>query len=258
MTNFQNTYISLFWAALLTAGCLGSAQAFSIVPVPSAASESFVPSKSYELKNGLSGVLTRQPIVFAPVIRGGTEGFLAQLKTDFTESKGWKFLAAEDDLKGSFSVNAYYVFVNGADVSGCGGGFAFDYNPLATDPVAGGNTELHWIQWIVSNHKRGSKHGTLENRIDFGKSGNKKKRPDSPFFDVVSKDARPPKSPSRALPPHFKYDVGKNDPENYHQWSSEVYLASISKNEPKTVTIYNGVSWGWENRTITEQPPGAH
>ena len=244
-------------AALLTTGCLGSAQAFSIIPAPSAAGKSFVPSESYELGNGRAGVVMRQPIEFASISRGGTEGFLAALKAEFPESEGWKFLAAEEDLKGSFTVGAYYVFVNGTDVSGCGGGFAFDYTPRESDPVPGGKTELHWIQRIMSNHKRGSEHGTLENRIDFGRSGNKKKRPETPFFDVASKDKKRTQSPSRPVPPHFEYDVGKNDPENEHQWSSEVYLASISKNKPKTVTIYNGVNWGWENKTMSNPPPVA-
>lgn len=226
---------------MLDSGYPAQALAFSIIPAPSAAGKSFVPSVSYTLNNGKSGVITRRPIGFASINRGGTESFIARLKAEFPESEGWKFVAAADDLKGSFSVNSYYVFFNGT----LGGGFTFNYVPLEMDPIAGNSTELHWIQRIMSSHKRGSEHGTTENRIAFKGSGNKKKRPDVPFFDVVSKG-----SSSRSVPPHFEYDVGKNDPENEHEWNSEVYLVSASKKEPKTVIIYNGVNWGWKNSII--------
>ena len=255
MTIIINKSIKLILAAYITLGCLGSAQAFSIIPAPSAASKSFVPSETYELANGKTGTVTRQPIAFTSISRGGTENFVAVLKTEFPESGGWKFLAATDDLKGSFSVSAYYVFVNGIVVSGCGGGFALDYNPRETDPVAGGNTELHWIQRVVSNHKKGSEHGAHENRIDIRRSGDRAKKPSVPFFDVASKDDNRPKSSFRSAPPHYEYSVGKNDIENEHQWIAEVYLVSISKNDPKTVTIYNGVRWGWENKISTETNP---
>lgn len=250
MTAIKITFVCLIFAAFLTSGYLGSAQAFSITAAPSAAYKSFVPSESYELQNGIFGVVTRQPIAFASVSRGGTENFLTELKSEFPESDGWNFLAATDDLKGAFSVSAYYVFVNGTDVSGCGGGFAFDYIPHETDPVAGSDIELHWIQRVVSNHKRGSEHGVPENRISFKGQAKNKKRPNVPFFDVVPKGSK-----SRSVPPHFEYDAGKNDPENEHQWNSEVYLAGVNKNDPKTVTIYNGVSWGWENKTSTVPSP---
>lgn len=258
MTHIYLLLKSFILAVLLTAVSLESTQAFSVIPKSPVASSSFVPSESYKLKNGINGVVTRQPIAFASISRGGTDSFIAELKAEFPEFDGWKFVAATDDLKGSFSVSAYYVFVNGTDVSGCGGGFAFDYIPRESDPVSAGKTELHWIQRIVSNHKRGSDHGTAENRIVFWSSGSKKKQPDVPFFDVVPKTGkRPPKSASSSVPPHFEYDAGKNDPENDHQWSTEVYLSSVNKNNPKTVTVYNGVSWGWENKNITETAPAA-
>lgn len=236
---------------LLSVGCLRSAQAFSIVPKPAAASNFFVPSIPYTLSDGKSGVITRLPISFVSISRGGTKDFLAALKAEFPESKGWKFLAAEDDLKGSFSVSTYYVIQRGTgDVMGCGGSFAFDYIPGENDPITDHATELHWIQRIVSNHKKGAEHGVAENSIISSKPNKKNKRPDVPFFDIVAKG-----SSSSAIPPHYEYDSGKVDPENDHQWNAEVYLASINKNDPKTVTIYNGVSWGWENRILTEPTP---
>ena len=241
-------------ATLLSAGCLRSAQAFSVSPNPSAASGSFIPSVTYKLKDGTSGVITRQPIAFVSISSGGTKDFINELKTEFPESKGWKFLSAEDDLKGSFSVNTYYVNQKGTgDVIGCGGGFAFDYIPSKTDPVSNRNTELHWIQRVVSNHKKSAEHGMLENAIISKSLKRLNTRPDVPFFDVVRKESK-----SSAIPPHYEYDAGKVDPENDHQWNAEVYLTSINKKDPKTVTIYNGVSWGWENRINAETDPATN
>lgn len=230
-------------ALLLLTGLFGlePAWAFSIVPAASPDSTAFVPSQSYPLQNDKSGVVTRNPIGFTSIQPGGTEDFLTQLKSEYPPSRGWKFIAAAEELKGSFKVSAYHVFFNGA----LGGGFAFDYLPQGDDPVTTDGTRLHWIQRIVSNHKRGSAHGTPENRIAFLGQSKKSKQPETPFFDLA-----PEKKSSQSIPPRFRYDAGKNDPENEHQWFSEVHLVSVSTKDSKTVTIYNGVRWGWENRLV--------
>lgn len=224
---------------------LTPAWAFSIVPAASSDSTAFVPSQSYTLQNDKSGVVTRNPIGFTSIQPGGTEDFLAQLKSEYPPSRGWRFIPAAEELKGSFKVSAYNVFFNGA----LGGGFAFDYLPQGNDPVTMDGTRLHWIQRIVSNHKRGSAHGTPENRIAFQGQSKKSKQPETPFFDVVLQ-----KNMSKSIPPHFEYTVGKIDPENEHRWFSEVHLVSVSSKDPKTVTIYNGVRWGWENRIVPPAP----
>ena len=243
-TNFRIGITVLFFVA-----CLESANAFNIIPAQNAALKSFVPSEAYELENGKKGVVTRQPIAFTALPRGGTEGFLAELAKTYPASKGWTFHTAEQDLQGSFSVTAYNVFFNGTVT---GGGFAFDYMPVGTDPVNKGNTEIHWIQWVVSNHKRRSSHGTLENRIDIRAPKDVETRPDVPFYDVIPKGDRRYDASSRSVPPHYELDTGRNDAENSHKWNSEVYLVSINKKDPKKVTIYNGVSWGWENSVEAE------
>lgn len=251
MTSVIKKSAVLAFYVFLTFTGLESAQAFIIIPRPSAASEAFVPSVSYKLKDGKTGTVTRQPIAFISINRGGTKDFLAQLKVEFPESKGWKFIAADEDLNGSFSVGAYYVTQSGeSEVMGCGGKFSFDYLPLKSDPISNQNTELHWIQRTISNHKRGAEHGEPENNVIPQKSNKRRNRPDVPFFDVVTKESTP-----IAVPPHYEYYSGKVDPENDHQWKAEVYLVSINKKDPKTVTIYNGVSWGWENKILTEPLP---
>lgn len=243
----------LFLSLILIIALHGPAHAFDITPNTSAAGALFVSSESYRTQKGISGVVTRSPISFESIARGGTEGFIAELKASFPETASWKFIAANEDLKGSFSISKYYVFVNGEDVSGCGGGFVFDYLPKESDPVATDSIKLHWIQRIVSNHRTNSAHGTEENKIVFWKSEKGKKQPETPFFDVDPKSGKKAKlSASRSLPPHFEYETGKNDPENDHNWSSEVYLASIDRKKPKSVTIYNGIRWGWTNSIIND------
>ena len=243
-TNFRIGITVLFFVA-----CLESANAFNIIPAQNAALKSFVPSEAYELENGKKGVVTRQPIAFTALPRGGTEGFLAELAKTYPASKGWTFHTAEQDLQGSFSVTAYNVFFNGTVT---GGGYAFDYIPVGTDPVKKGDIEIHWIQRIVSNHKKRSSHGTPENWIAVRAKKENEKRPDVPFYDVIPKGDRRYDASSRSVPPHFESDTGRNDAENNHKWSSEVYLVSINKKDPKKVTIYNGVSWGWENSVEAE------
>jgi len=221
--------------------------AFSITTDLPASSNSFVPSITYETENGISGILTRQPIEFASSKRGGTEAFLLALDTDFPSTRGWKFVPAKEDLQGYFSVAEYYVFFNGKVG---GGGFGFNYIPSGADPVTDGDIELHWIQRVVSNHKRHSVHGTSENRIGIKSSIIGKGT--VPFFDVIPKNSKRNPPPTKALPPHFEYDVARDDLGNEHDWRSETYLASINRKNPRTVTIYNGVTWGWKNSTSRE------
>ncbi|MFH1026369.1 MAG: hypothetical protein V1791_00050 [Pseudomonadota bacterium] len=236
----HNIFILLI---ILIAGSLESAFAFSIAPNLSASQQSFIPSVAYETENGKSGIITRQPIAYEIISRGGTEDFLKTLRAEFPASMGWKFRAAEHDLQGSFSVSAYYVFFNGKVG---GSGFSFDYNPAGNDPVSGSNKELHWIQRIISNHKRNADHGVQEDRI--GIKGHSISLYSTPFLDVVPKNAKRKPSPNRSLPPHFEYENGRNDTENDHAWTSETYLVSIDRNDTTTVTIHNGVKWGWENK----------
>lgn len=241
-------YIALLISAIIFPAIIEKpACAFSIAPGLPASRNSFVPSALYKTENGISGIITRQPIEFASITRGGTEEFLTALNSDFPSGRGWKFVSAKEDLQGYFSVTEYYVFFNGTVG---GGGFAFNYNPSGNDPVTDGDNELHWIQRVVSNHKRHSVHGTSENRIGIKSSVIGKGT--VPFFDVIPKNSKRNPPPTKALPPHFEYDVARDDLGNDHDWRSETYLASINRKNPKTVTIYNGVTWGWKNSASRE------
>lgn len=226
-----------------------TACAFSIITELPVSSNSFVPSIAYKTENGIPGILTRQPIEFSSSKRGGTEEFLMALGTDFPPNRGWKFVPAKEDLQGYFSVAEYYVFFNGKVG---GGGFSFNYIPSGNDPVTDGDTELHWIQRVVSNHKRHSGHGTPENRIGIKSSVINKVT--VPFFDVVQKNGKRNPPPTKAAPPHFEYDVARDDLGNDHEWKAETYLVSINRKNPKTVTVHNGVAWGWKNIVNRETP----
>lgn len=248
-----NLCFRIILSTLLLLPSIKSASAFSIVPDQTATQKSFVPSVTYEAESGKTGIISRQPIAYASIARGGTEDFISALNAEYPASNGWKFIAAKEELQGSFSVSAYYVFFESKAV---GGGFAFDYIPAGNDPKTSGDTELHWIQRVVSNHKRRSDHGTPENGISLRFSAASKNR--MPFFDIVPKAARKNSPTSRSLPPHFEYDLARTDPDNDHSWKSETYLVSINRKDPKTVTIYNGVLWGWENKINVETPQAVH
>lgn len=46
--------------------------------------------------------------------------------------------------------------------------------------------------------------------------------------------------------------TGRPDIDEKHDWYAELYL--VQETAPKTVTIYNGISWGWNN-TFTPSSP---
>ena len=111
--------------------------------------------------------------------------------------------------------------------------------PQGSDPQTGGDIELHWIQRVFDNHNitNNPGHGNLENVID-ATIGKPFTDPGRLFYDF---------DVNFATPPLFVDFPGRVDPAQTHNWLAELYLASIDKNQPQTVTIYNGVRWGWEN-----------
>ena len=106
------------------------------------------------------------------------------------------------------------------------------------------NNNLHWIQWIVSNHGgklyknnqvQDLRHGNGDNNIDVLADA------DSPFYD---------ESTSWATEDTFYDSPLRSDIKENHNWAAELYL--VEETGPKTVTIYNGIKWGWKN---TYTPP---
>ncbi|MGB3512871.1 MAG: PEP-CTERM sorting domain-containing protein [Microcoleaceae cyanobacterium] len=211
-----------------------SSLAFTITPAQPGASIRFDPSEEYTLPDGRKGVTTLDPLSVTEITRGGTAGFLDQLRAEFPVVDGWNFNAAAADLAGSFNIDIYDAQGTPARV---GTEFQLQYNPSAGDPTPA-DKDLHWIQRVVDNHNITTNpgHGNPENVIDIVAGQT------DPYYDT-----------NFGIQPFDErtfYDFpGRTDADRSHFWFAELYL--VEETAPMTVTIYNGVRWGWRN-TIPE------
>jgi hypothetical protein len=172
-----------------------------------------------------------------------SKDFMSILKNSF--SSGWQFNTANNELSGSFNIENYYacgpqtlcgVPANSAfaGIIGTGGIGAFldvTYNPVGRDPTPVANS-LYWVQRIINNHNIAGGYGSLTDGLDI--------------------------APGQS-DPYYPGTVGENffidrpyrpNPQDDHYWFAELYL--VEETAPKTVTIYNGIKWGWKN---TYTPP---
>ncbi len=223
-------------ATLLVTLTKQSSSAFTITFHPSVDPSSVA---NYYLSDGSQG--TVQTALVSSLTLGGTMQFIDKLEETFPTSQGWIFNPASQDLEGSFEIRTYYANVQG-NPPGVGSQFQLFYNPAGSDPTPAGN-QLHWIQRVVNNHNLTNNpgHGNNEDVIDvpLGQT--------NPFYDLI---------PGISFTDEDDFADGptRPDPWNEHTWFAELHLVEIPDpvNAPKTVTIYNGISWGWRN-TVT--PP---
>ena len=130
----------------------------------------------------------------------------------------------------------YYANVQG-NPPGVGAQFQLFYHPGMGAPTPAVN-QLHWIQRVVNNHNitNNPGHGNDEDIIDVSPGQS------NPFYDLI---------PGITFTDEDELADGpaRPDPWNEHIWSAELYLVEIPDpvNAPKSVTIYNGISWGWRN-----------
>lgn len=213
--------------------------AFSITPMQPGATNIYDAEEEYII-NGQKGVTRLNPLSVTKLPRGGTAGLLNLLNTQFLPN-GWTFQKADADLAGSFNITHYDAVGTPITV---GADFALDYVAQGDDPVTRGNTQLHWIQRVFDNHNITDNpgHGNKENVIDVLTTKKPFTDPGRLFYDF---DA------NFATPPHFEDGPRRPDADKNHSWNAELYLVSIDTTNPNTVTIYNGVRWGWTN-TIPE------
>lgn len=214
--------------------------AFSITPQQPGANQQYTPTVPSS-----SGTVELNPLSVTALPLGGTTGFLQVLNAAFPD---WTVNAAPNDLAGSFSVEGYQaVYTPTSNGGNVGGQFLITYNPADNDPTTANNS-LHWIQRVYTNHEitttrdangnitaTDQGYGTNVDKIDIvtGVGGQS-----NPFYDTF---ASSPTTPGGSF-----YDiVGRNDPQDPNTWSGEVYL--VEETSPQTVTIYNGVLWGWTN-----------
>ena len=216
-----------------------SSLAFSITPNQPGAG-TYVPSEEYNLPPDRQGVTFLSPFSVTKIQPNSdsTKKLDDLLKAGFgatgTIDTGWTFTFA-NDLAGSFNITQYVAVGKPTEV---GANFRLEYKPMGSDPTPAAK-ELHWIQRVVDNHSITGNHGDKEDVID------RKATVKSPFYDA-----------SWAWPEGTFGDKPRREPQNNHNWLGEVYLAELTA--PKTVTIYNGVQWGWKNQVscpIPKNPP---
>ncbi|MFB2971563.1 PEP-CTERM sorting domain-containing protein [Aerosakkonema sp. BLCC-F183] len=198
-------------------------------------------------------------VVAEEIERGGTNK-LWQLLNDFSNRYPgrWEFRRAENDLQGSFDLLNYYIC--GPQTTDCGAeigipvsggvGSLLDlrYYPALLPPgdplpdPTGITRRVQWIQRVYSNHSLNpDRHGSIENvlDIDIGQT--------TPYYSGVAGNGF-------GVPPYrfFGDRPYRVDPVESHFWDAELYLveeAQVIGSQKRTVTIYNGMKWGWRNNS---------
>lgn len=191
----------------------------------------------------------------APVSRlpiGGTAAFLNLLNSSIWAQNGWTFQRARLPLLGSFDIKVYSANADPNQPS-VGADLQLLYNPgsnsFRQDPTG---SNVHWIQRVVSNHaiistRTGAiklSHGTNEDKIDVvqGQTIPAFTNVFNPFYNTVG----------TSTSTRFTDFPNRDDIQENHNWSAQLFLVELTA--PKTVIIYNGISWGWRN-TFTPPPP---
>jgi PEP-CTERM putative exosortase interaction domain len=200
---------------------------------------------------------------------GGTNTFFNLLTSSVWKDNGWTFNKAQSNqnIQGYFEIGVYKPYAQPSTNGGVtvGADIQIVYHPVAGQDPMGSN--VHWIQRVVSNHalvtysngvQELKPFGTNEDKIDVveeQKDPNLKAQVGSqtiilgpnpiftPYYDTVSPNANPI---------YFEDFSTRPNGQDNHDWYAELYL--VQETTPKTVTIYNGISWGWNN-TFTPSPP---
>jgi hypothetical protein len=211
------------------------------------------------------GVYDSRPYIQS-IKRGGTDGLLNDLNFYTTQDYGgWTFQKG-NELKGSFNVRRLFACGKGggpvltlptdcgisraeASTRGIGAVLELDYRPSrnrkSRDPKPGNNSNLFWIQRVITNYAPGSP-GVYQSYID-----NRIEQSNGTFLNAIYPYyARGKKIGSDGYFGDRPYRLD-NLNSNYY-WIAELYLASSKprQNQSPKVTIYNGVRWGWVYRYI--------
>ncbi len=236
---------------------------------PCTLSSFYCSSQSYTATNFGTVATNVKPISILPL--GGTDAFFNLLTSSVWATNGWTFQKAQQNLQGSFDIKVYKPYAQpdnpntlGND-SAVGANIQILYSPVGTDPQG---SNVHWIQRVVSNHAITTSfdptqtqiqiidqgHGTTEKKIDvvqqqtqpnFVYLANPQKQTFNPFYNTFSLYANQTSFEDFSTRP----DITDNN-----DWSAQLYL--VQETAPKTVTIYNGIKWGWQNKfTPPSSPP---
>jgi hypothetical protein len=203
--------------------------------------------------NGTDWVADLTPANPRPLKLGGTDFFLKILQQDFPANQGWSFVSAAKDLSAnSLIVHSYqvhatdllgqpnYVGIEANALTTTNIGFDVQYKQEAGDPV----DDVHWIQVIDDNH---AFNKNLQGKVVVNNYGQVEKRVDvpqgatTPYYDgYYSADSR-----------NFLDTPTRPNFDKSHYWHAELYLV-VGPDKPGKVTVYDGVSWGWENHPAPE------
>ena len=149
----------LFVTPLLVTLTSQKCEAFSITPVGGGAIQNYVPEVKYDSGRGK---VFLNPSNVTEAKLGGSDPFLTLLNSTF-QPKGWNFISSDKALAGSFNIESYTA--NYGPISGftkedvVWSDLLLTYSPVQSGDILPNqvnptpqNNNLHWIQWIVSNH----------------------------------------------------------------------------------------------------------
>ena len=208
--------------------------AFSITPPQPGATNVYFPRFEYTV-NGDGWVSRLDPLSTLPT--GGTSGFNSLLSP--FEANGWTFSQGQT-LNGSFNIDTYETFAT--DIVGAN--LKLDYLPQGNDPINDAQTNLHWIQRVTNNNSTSFEpgFGIPQDVIDVRNLNLPYSDPSRLFYDLDS----------GFTPPSFQDGPLREEVDGANQWQAELYLASTNPSNPFDVTIYDGISWGWNNAPLVD------
>ena len=208
------------------------------------------------------GTLTVSTTPVSVLPLGGTNDFFNLLTSSVWAQNGWTFNKAQpvESLTGRFDIGVYAPSIFLTTPERIGAEIQVLYNPGAGfDPVG---SNVHFIQRVVNNHANTitlqgaiqQPPGTPDDKIDtvleqtqlgFIDPRNPQKPTFNPFYDTYGQVVRYPNQTILFVDIVAREDIYYNN----KNWSAELYLAEVKDpiNNPNEVTIYNGISWGWES-----------
>ncbi|MEG3967373.1 hypothetical protein QUA00_07045 [Microcoleus sp. T2B6] len=259
-------YLLAGFTSALTVMLTGLASfAFNIIPPKPGATSNWRPVSRYnigDLENPMEGVTEVDTTLWTePIPQGGTWLFSATLNLWALSSEkgigGWNFQTAQQELRGNFEIVNYlacgYEVLCGIEnpgerdprSNGVGATFYLKYHPAPTDPQPGQEgKQLHWIQMVRANYGDGV-DGFIPH-IPFIDNGF---RSDDPYYDTTG-------MAGESFFIDRPYSPGELAAQRNNYFDAEVYLVEEilrPATEPREVTIYNGIRWGWRNEVIRPQ-----
>jgi hypothetical protein len=208
------------------------------------------------ITNNIIGTSTITTKEISEIKRGGTDEFLSLLRGTYGN---WTFSEGKN-LEGAFNVLNYYpckadtrcgselsVFPELRSFAGRQGGLGatmiINYEPDTEDRL--NINKIRWIQRakVDTGGQEISVYDIQGTSFDLIDTESNR----SPFYQSAGYVGM--FNPETGLPSYTFFDIPYtpsrlSDLYN-HDWNFELYL--VERTAPNTVTIHNGISWGWEN-----------